>query len=214
MRHVASSSSKQQPANQYVVGKPSNYKQQDLCAHSHKTHRRGQQMNTKRRKDRRKPCCRVWFLLSNRRTCNSFVCLWHNGGTEYQPRRKQKKKKKKLQFIIIRANEFLDRFQTGIIGDAPGLSLAWKMVVIWLDEGQWGPPPRPEQTGAEEPRAGGINEQAVLKGTGSCNADEWSLQSRDERREQKGGGGEGGGGGERRVQRSGHRGSSGEKKRL
>lgn len=213
MRHVASSSSKQQPANQYVVGKPSNYKQQDLCAHSHKTHRRGQQMNTKRRKDRRKPCCRVWFLLSNRRTCNSFVCLWHNGGTEYQPRRKQKKKKK-LQFIIIRANEFLDRFQTGIIGDAPGLSLAWKMVVIWLDEGQWGPPPRPEQTGAEEPRAGGINEQAVLKGTGSCNADEWSLQSRDERREQKGGGGEGGGGGERRVQRSGHRGSSGEKKRL
>lgn len=68
------------------------------------------------------------------------------------------------------------------------------MVVIWLDEGQWGPPPRLEQTGAEEPRAGCINEQAVLKGTGSCNADEWSLQSRDERREQKGkrgGGGEG-----------------------
>lgn len=65
------------------------------------------------------------------------------------------------------------------------------MVVIWLDEGQWGPPPRLEQTGAEEARAGCINEQAVLKGTGSCNADEWSLQSRDERREQKGKRGEG-----------------------
>lgn len=54
------------------------------------------------------------------------------------------------------------------------------MVVIWLDEGQRGPPPR------LEPGAGYINEQAVLKGTGSCNADEWSLQSRDERKEQKG----------------------------
>lgn len=74
----------------------------------------------------------------------------------------------------------------GIIEDALGFSLAWKMVVIWLDEGWWGPPPRLEQTGAEEPRAGCINEQAVLEGTGSCNADEWSLQSRDERREQKG----------------------------
>lgn len=57
------------------------------------------------------------------------------------------------------------------------------------------PPPRLEQTGAEEPRAGCINEQAVLKGTGSCNADEWSLQSRDERREQKGRRREGRGGG-------------------
>lgn len=35
---VASSSSaaKQQPANQYVVGKPSNYKQHVLRAHTHK----------------------------------------------------------------------------------------------------------------------------------------------------------------------------------
>lgn len=74
----------------------------------------------------------------------------------------------------------------GIIGDASGSSLAWKMVVIWLDKRRWGPPPRLEQTGAEEPRAGGINEQAVLKGTGFCNADEWSLQSRDGRREHKG----------------------------
>lgn len=66
------------------------------------------------------------------------------------------------------------------------------MVVIWLDEGRRGPPPRLEQTGAEEPRAGYINEQAVLKGTGSCNADEWSLQSRDGRREQEGKGRRGG----------------------
>ncbi|TNN55896.1 Ephrin type-B receptor 1 [Liparis tanakae] len=57
------------------------------------------------------------------------------------------------------------------------------MVVICGDEGRRGPPPRP---GAEEPRAGCINEQAVLKGTGSCNADEWSLQSGDEGREQEG----------------------------
>lgn len=83
------------------------------------------------------------------------------------------------------ANEFLDRLWMGIIGDASGPFLAWNMVVIWLDERRWGPPPRPEQTGAEEPRAGCINEQAVLKGTGSCNADEWSLQSRDGRRERK-----------------------------
>lgn len=79
----------------------------------------------------------------------------------------------------------------GIIGDASGSSLAWKMVVIWLDKRRWGPPPRLEQTGAEEPRAGCINEQAALKGTGFCNADEWSLQSRDGRREHKGKRGEG-----------------------
>lgn len=78
-----------------------------------------------------------------------------------------------------------------IIGDASGSSLAWKMVVIWLDKRRWGPPPRLEQTGAEEPRAGCINEQAALKGTGFCNADEWSLQSRDGRREHKGKRGEG-----------------------
>lgn len=41
------------------------------------------------------------------------------------------------------------------------------------------------------PGPGCINEQAALKGTGSCNADEWSLQSRDERRE--GAGSTGGG---------------------
>lgn len=40
---------------------------------------------------------------------------------------------------------------------------------------------------------GCINEQAVLEGTGCCNADEWSLQSRDEGREQKGKRGEEGG---------------------
>lgn len=49
-----------------------------------------------------------------------------------------------------------------------------------------GPVRTPSYTGAEEPGADYINEQAVLKGTGSCNADEWSLQSRDERKEQKG----------------------------
>lgn len=36
------------------------------------------------------------------------------------------------------------------------------------------------------PGPGCINEQATLKGTGSCNADEWSLQNRDERREREG----------------------------
>lgn len=58
------------------------------------------------------------------------------------------------------------------------------------------PPPALEQTGAEEPRAGCINEQAVLEETGSCNADEWSSQRGEgERstaewapREQRGGG--------------------------
>lgn len=97
------------------------------------------------------------------------------------------------EFIIIRADEFPDRFWMGIIEDASGPSPVWKMVVIWLDEGRWGPPPRPEQTGAQKPRADCINEQAVLKGTGCCNADEWSLQSRDGRWVWKGtreGGGE------------------------
>lgn len=57
-------------------------------------------------------------------------------------------------------------------------------------------PPRttqpPSTPGLEQrsPAAGCINEQAALKGTGSCNADEWSLQSRDERREQQERGGE------------------------
>lgn len=48
-------------------------------------------------------------------------------------------------------------------------------------------PPHPPTPGLEQgsPAAGCINEQAALKGTGSCNADEWSLQSRDERREQQ-----------------------------
>lgn len=124
----------------------------------------------------------IWVRLPlcNQRTYNSFICLWHNGDNEYLLRKGGKK------FIIIRADEFPDRFWMGIIGDASGPFLAWKMVVIWLDERRWGPPPRPKRTGAEEPRAGCINEQAVLKGTGSCNADEWSLQSRDGRGEQKG----------------------------
>lgn len=81
------------------------------------------------------------------------------------------------------------------------------MVVIWLDEGWGGPPSRLQQTGAEEPGAGYINEQAALKGTGSCNADEWSLQSRDERR-RRGARGEGG-----RAKQSGRRGSCREKKK-
>lgn len=63
------------------------------------------------------------------------------------------------------------------------------MVVIWLDEASRTPaiPPshqHPFTPGLEQrsPAACCINEQAALKGTGSCNADEWSLQSRDERR--------------------------------
>lgn len=49
------------------------------------------------------------------------------------------------------------------------------------------PPTPPSTPGLEQrsPAAGCINEQAALKGTGSCNADEWSLQSRDEGREQQ-----------------------------
>lgn len=79
-------------------------------------------------------------------------------------------------------------------------------------------PPRttkpPSTPGLEQrsPAAGCINEQAALKGTGSCNADEWSLQSRDERREQQERGGErrwGLGGFGRRGRPSGHIGSGG-----
>lgn len=72
----------------------------------------------------------------------------------------------------------------------------------------------PSTPGLEQrsPAAGCINEQAALKGTGSCNADEWSLQSRDERREQQERGGErrwGLGGFGRRGRPSGHIGSGG-----
>lgn len=74
----------------------------------------------------------------------------------------------------------------------------------------------PSTPGLEQrsPAACCINEQAALKGTGSCNADEWSLQSRDERRSSRREAGWGGrcgfeGGVGRRGRPSGHTGSGG-----